>query len=88
LFVFALVKWPGVGETCAGLVDKDLDFDLRLQFFLSHSLCGALKNVQGIIKEVVGTHVLLRRSLFACDILRRLLRPVSLAKPTSAPLRF
>jgi hypothetical protein len=35
-----------------------------------------------------GTHVLLTRSLFACDILRRLLLRVSLAKSTSAPLRF
>jgi len=39
-------------------------------------------------KEVVGTHALLTRSLFGGDILRRFLRRVSLAKPTSAPLRF
>src|SRR6476659_4585505 len=38
-----------------------------------------------VTKEVVGIHVLLTRSLFACDILRRFLRRVSLAKPTSAP---
>ena len=42
----------------------------------------------GVNKELVGIHVLLTRSLFACDILRRLLPRVSLAKPTSAPLRF
>src|SRR5580700_4629673 len=41
-----------------------------------------------VTKEVVGIHVLLTRSLFACDILRRFLRRVSLAKPTSAPVRF
>jgi hypothetical protein len=39
-------------------------------------------------KEVVGICVLLTRSLFESDILRRLLRRVSLAKPTSAPLQF
>ena len=37
----------------------------------------------GVNKEVVGTHVLLTRWLFACDILRRLLLHVSLAKSTS-----
>ena len=42
----------------------------------------------GVNKEVVGIHVLLTRSLFGGDILRRLLRRVSLAKSTSAPLRF
>ena len=39
-------------------------------------------------KEVVGIHDLLTRSLFGGGILRRLLLRVSLAKPTSAPLRF
>jgi hypothetical protein len=39
-------------------------------------------------KEVIGIHVPLTRSLFGCDILSRLLRRVSLTKPTSAPLRF
>src|SRR5262249_15736722 len=48
------------------------------------------ENVAGgpVSKEVVGVHVLLTRSLFACDILRRLLLRVSLAKPTFAALRF
>jgi hypothetical protein len=41
-----------------------------------------------VTKEVVGIHVLLNLSLFACDILRRFLQRVSLAKPSSAPLRF
>ena len=36
--------------------------------------------LQTVIKEVVGIHVLLTRSLFACDILRRLLLRVSLAR--------
>ena len=36
--------------------------------------------------EVVGIHVLLTRSFFGGDILRRLIRRVSLAKSTSAPL--
>ncbi len=40
------------------------------------------------MKEIVGNRVLQTRSLLACGILRRLLRRVSLAKPTSAPLRF
>jgi hypothetical protein len=44
--------------------------------------------LQAVTKEVVGTPVLLTRPVFACDILRRLLRRVSLAKSTSAPLRF
>ena len=37
-----------------------------------------------ITKEVVGIHVLPTRSLFGGDTLRKLLRRVSLAKPTSA----
>jgi len=41
----------------------------------------------GVNKEVVGIRVLLIRSLFACDILRRFVGRVSLAKPTSAALR-
>ena len=40
-----------------------------------------------VSKEVVGIHVLLTRSIFACDILRRLLRRVSPVQSTSAPLR-
>ena len=40
------------------------------------------------IKEEVGIHLLLTRYLFACGIPHRLLRRVSLRKPTSAPLRF
>jgi hypothetical protein len=42
----------------------------------------------GITKEVVGFHGLLMHPLFGGDILRRFLQRVSLAKPTSAPLRF
>jgi hypothetical protein len=44
--------------------------------------------LQEIIKEVVGIHVLLTRSLFGDGILRRLLLRVSLGKPISAPSRF
>jgi hypothetical protein len=44
--------------------------------------------LQTAIKEVVGIHVLLTRSPFACGILHWLLRRVSLAKSTSAPVRF
>jgi hypothetical protein len=47
-----------------------------------------LKWLLGIIKEVVGIHVLLTRSLFGGGIPRRLLLRVSLAKSTSVPLRF
>jgi hypothetical protein len=43
--------------------------------------------LQKVRKEVVGIHILLTRSLFACDILRKLLGRASLAKPTSAPVR-
>jgi len=50
-------------------------------------LTGTLEPLQEIIKEVVGIHVLLPHSLFGDDIPRRLLLRVSLAKPTSAPLR-
>jgi len=42
----------------------------------------------GVNKEVVGIRVFLTGSLFACDILRKLLPRVSLAKLTSAPARF
>src|SRR5215467_3213196 len=38
---------------------------------------------QEVTKEIVGIHVLLSRSLFGDDIPRRLLRHVSLAKPTA-----
>ena len=41
-----------------------------------------------ITKVVVAIHVRLTRSLFGDDILRGFLPRVSLAKPTSAPLRF
>ena len=89
--LFALVKSISGGEPCLFLVDKDLDFDLRLQFFVSHShRGGALKTfreLQAITKEVAGIHVLLTRSLFASDILRRFPEHVALTKSTSAPLR-
>jgi hypothetical protein len=42
----------------------------------------------GVNKELGKIQVLLTRWLFACDILRRFLRRVSLAKPPSAPLQF
>ena len=41
-----------------------------------------------VIKEGVAIRVFLRRSLFGVGILRRFLLRVSLAKPTSAALRF
>ena len=43
--------------------------------------------LQEVTKEAVGIHVPPTRSLFACDIPRRLLQRVSLAKPTSVPVR-
>src|SRR5271166_2606771 len=46
------------------------------------------ESLQEVTKEVVGIHVPLTRSLFACDILRRSLLHASLAKSPSAPLRF
>jgi len=42
----------------------------------------------GVNKEVVGIHLLLTCSLFACGILRKLLLRVSLPKPISALVRF
>jgi hypothetical protein len=47
--------------------------------------CGTL---QAVTKEVVGIHVLLTRSLFGDGILRNFLLRVSLAKSTSALVRF
>jgi hypothetical protein len=44
--------------------------------------------LQAVSREVVGIHVLLARSLFGGDITRNLLRRASLAKSTSAPLRY
>src|SRR6516225_4967031 len=44
--------------------------------------------LRGASKEVVGIQVLLTRSLFGDGIPRRVLLRVSLAKPTSASLRF
>jgi hypothetical protein len=41
-----------------------------------------------LAKEVVVVHGLLMRSLFACDILRSSPQRVSLARSTSASLRF
>jgi hypothetical protein len=45
------------------------------------------RNWSDDLKEVVGIHVLLTRSLFGDNIPRTLLLRVSLAKPTSVPLR-
>jgi hypothetical protein len=45
------------------------------------------QGMQEVSKEVVGIHVLLNGSLFACDILRRFLPRVSPVKSTSAALR-
>jgi hypothetical protein len=44
--------------------------------------------LQETVKEEVGGHALLKRSLFGDGILRRLLPRVSGAKSTSAPLLF
>jgi hypothetical protein len=59
---------------------------------LAKDFAGEVSNenqlLQEVIKEVVGIHVLLTRSLFGGGILRRSLPSVSLAKLTSAPLRF
>ena len=41
-----------------------------------------------ITKAVAEIHILQMRSPFACDILRRLLLPVSVAKQSSAALRY
>src|ERR1700693_705041 len=44
--------------------------------------------LRALTKEVVGIHILLTRSFFGDNIPRRLLQPISLEKPNSAPLRF
>jgi hypothetical protein len=50
---------------------------------------GLTKWLLGVSKEVVGFHdLLMHPPLFGGDILRGFLQRVSLAKPTSAPLRF
>src|ERR1700746_2293530 len=43
--------------------------------------------LRAVTKDVVGARALPTRSLFGDGILRRFLRRVSAAKPTSAPLR-
>jgi hypothetical protein len=44
--------------------------------------------LRAVTKEVVGIHVLVTHPLFGGDILHRFLQRVSLAKSTSAPVRF
>src|ERR1700746_3276099 len=58
---------------------------------ISHGNCTRIQKTWGqryVSKEVVGIRVLLIRPLFGGGIPRRLLQRVSLAKLTSAPLRF
>src|SRR5262245_17790821 len=50
--------------------------------------CSCDPGIGQVSKEVVGIHVLLNRSLYGDGTPHRSLRRVSLAKPTSAPLRF
>ena len=54
--------------------------------------CGELLNegreLQEVSKEAVGNLSPLTRPIFVRDILRRFFRRVSLATPTSAPVRF
>jgi hypothetical protein len=57
-------------------------------FELVDVLADQARVLQAVSKQGVGTHVFLKRSLFACGILHRLLLRVFLRKPTSAPLRF
>ena len=64
--------------TFVGIVGAALDAALKVFLY-------PFKEVS---KEVVGTRVLLTRSLFAGGILRRLLPRVSRAKSISAALRF
>jgi hypothetical protein len=75
----SLARFP----SCSATSFRFLNFKMRLTK-------GARLPVAplSLTKEVVGIHVLLTRSLFASDIPHRLLLRVSLAKSTSAPLRF
>jgi hypothetical protein len=88
-------------ETIPDFIGCDLSMmmpfaPISLAFFLSGSIASPRVRtlyfpgnaLQEIIKEAVGIHDPLTRSLFGGGILRRFLRRVSLAKPTSAPLRF
>jgi hypothetical protein len=57
-------------------------------YFASSVELNEAREPQEVTKQVVGIHVLLTRSLFGEGIPRKLLQRVSLAKPTSAALRF
>jgi len=72
-------------DSAVNLVGPLITSSSRHRWLSNASRDSALRAVP---KEVVEVHVLLTRSLFACGILRRLLQRVSLAKPTSAGLRF
>jgi hypothetical protein len=91
---------PVVGSSCVGIPDRDREkFEELLagRWASACDKCGGWKRIYscnswdfpfGVNKEATEIPVLLTRSLFACDILRRFLRRVSLVKPPSAPLRF
>jgi hypothetical protein len=74
--------WVPQTEICSNKLMSLLDLAT------SHATTSVRMGHKKITKVVVGIHVLLTRSLFVCDILRRLLLRVSLEKPTFAPLRF
>jgi hypothetical protein len=87
---FERLRRYGIRSTSIGnLSPGDSGAEIRLQNF---GVCQAADplgaGIGSVIREVIGIHVLLIRSLFACDIPRRFLLRVSLAKPTSAPVRF
>jgi hypothetical protein len=78
-----LGKMVAPPSTCFGGDRKE-----SVRFALSFQLSTKGREPEEITKVVVAIHVRLTRSLFGDDILRGLLPRVSLAKPTSAPLRF
>ena len=75
---------PNVMDGLAGYWNHETDWEKNR----GRGVETKARELQEVTKEVVGTHVLPIRSLFFGGILRRLLLRVSLAKPTSAPLRF
>jgi hypothetical protein len=78
---------------CLGLPFLHKMFAISIREPLSEQGCQGMRPILGtsrlgVSEEVAETCARLTCSLFASDILRRMLPPVSRAKPTSAPLQF
>jgi hypothetical protein len=89
----SLVSLRGLLDALYGLLFQRQSNELRVEYLVKlDPSCGELLNesreLQEVSTEVVGNLSPLRVPLFVRDILRRFLRRVSLATPTSAPVRF